>query len=236
MASGVRASGLKRPRKKSSQSVAKRTKVTSMVPTSTFSVPRLRNYSLGGSRKVTMIYHERFDLNPGAAVLASRIYRANSCFDPTYAIGGHQPRGFDQLMALYDHGTVIASKIDVGAVNNNSIPATFSVSLRDNPSAFVAFDDALEVPTCSWTISNTANGGGVVNLSQTCSVKKFLGRPNVMSEDNLRFTSTADCSEQCFYHINLGPTDGSSDLGSVPFHVRIEYTVILTEPTMPTLS
>lgn len=233
---GVRASGLKRPRKSVSKKEPKKARVTSMVPTSTFSVPRLRNYSLGGSRKVTMIYHERFDLNPGAATLASRIYRANSCYDPTVAIGGHQPRGFDQLMALYDHGTVIASKIDVGAVNGNSIPATIVVSLRDNSSAFVAFDDALEVPTCSWTIANTANGGGVVNLSQTCSVKKFLGRPNVMSEDNLRFTASADCSEQAFYHISMGPTDGASDLGSVPFHVRIEYTVVLTEPTMPTLS
>lgn len=208
----------------------------SAVPTTTFSVPKLNSYALGGNRKVTMIYHERFSLNPAVASLASYVFRANSCYDPNYTGTGHQPRGFDQLMALYDHGTVIGSKMDVGIFSPNSVGATVAVNLRDSVSTPSTFDDMLEVPTCSWTIISPSAGGGVANLSQSCSPAKFLGRPKVLSEDDLRFSSSADCVEQAFYHIVVGPTDSLTDLSSIDFHVRIEYTVILSEPKLPGIS
>ena len=37
--------------------------------------------------------------------------RANDLFDPEFALGGHQPRGFDDFMNIYDKFTVTGSKI-----------------------------------------------------------------------------------------------------------------------------
>lgn len=237
MVGGVRVSGLKRSRAPSQMSKRKRQNTRGrVVPTATFSVPRLRNYSLGGNRKVTMIYHERFSVNPAAGLTGAYIFRANTCYDPNVTGAGHQPRGFDQLMALYDHGTVIGSKIDVGVFNTNATAVTAAVSLRDEGTPSVTYDDILEVATCSWTIVSSLTASGVANLTQTCSPKNFLGRPNLMSEDDLRFSRSNDCTEQAFYHVYFGPTDGGFDLGAVHCHVRIEYTVILSEPRLPSSS
>lgn len=233
MAAGAKASGLKR--KAYAQKKRKAQLESRMVQTDTFSVPKLRSYPLGGSRKVTMIYAETFNLNPPSAGVAAWIFRANSCFDPSFTGVGHQPRGFDQLMSLYDHGTVIGSKIDIGVYNGNSQGLTVACTTRDNSTPAASFDDLLEVPTISWTICPGVAGGGVTNLTNNVSVSKFMGRPNVMTEDDLRFTRTFDAPDQCFYHVYCGDP-GAGDPAAVQFQIRIEYVVVLTEPTMPIAS
>ena len=47
--------------------------------------------------------------------------RLNSLFDPNLSGLGHQPRGFDQLMAVYEKYTVVAAKITVCYVSNTHI-------------------------------------------------------------------------------------------------------------------
>lgn len=51
-------------------------------------------------------------LNPGVGgVVASHLFAANGLYDPNITGTGHQPLGFDQLMAMYTTYTVISSKI-----------------------------------------------------------------------------------------------------------------------------
>jgi len=57
-------------------------------------------------------------------------FRANDLYDPDYAIGGHQPAGFDQLMAQYYHFTVLHSHIAVellDTIENINTPLTLFV-------------------------------------------------------------------------------------------------------------
>jgi len=58
--------------------------------------------------KLKYVEHFR-TAGPGPAAIIQREYRANSCYDPRYAVGGDQPYGFDQLMARYHHFTVLKS-------------------------------------------------------------------------------------------------------------------------------
>lgn len=232
---GARASGLKK-RKASMQKRRKLAPVavkTNAVQTDAFSIGRPIQSNLGFGQKVTMIYSETFQLNAGVGGLASEQFRANSCYDPLVAVGGHQPRGFDQLMALYKWGTVIGSKIDVGYMNLASGPVNVAVCLRDDATPSTTFNDVLETPATSWTITSaTGAGGGVGSLSQKVGVARFMGRKSIMSEDNLRFSAASDAPDQCYYHIYTGDPAGG-DPAAIWFQVRIEYTVILTEPRLP---
>ena len=40
-------------------------------------------------------------------------YRANDLYDPTYTMGGHQPRGFDELMAVYGETVRLKKSVPV---------------------------------------------------------------------------------------------------------------------------
>ena len=54
----------------------------------------------------------------GSAVPLIHHFRANSLYDPDQSSSGHQPRGFDELAAIYDHYCVIGSKIKVSFEND----------------------------------------------------------------------------------------------------------------------
>ena len=82
-------------------------------------MPRYRNLPLGGipDRKTARLKYVEL-ISMDASALASAVpllyhFRANSLFDPNLTGVGHQPRGFDELAAIYDHYCVIGSKIKV---------------------------------------------------------------------------------------------------------------------------
>lgn len=61
-------------------------------------------------RFVKMRYVTRIPLTTGVAVVSAQ-FRANSIFDPEVALGGHQPMGHDTMSTLYNHYTVVGSKL-----------------------------------------------------------------------------------------------------------------------------
>lgn len=63
--------------------------------------------------RTVLRYVETQNLVPGAGTYTQAVFRANSLFDPDYAIGGHQPYGFNQYELLYNHYKVIKSTINV---------------------------------------------------------------------------------------------------------------------------
>lgn len=52
-------------------------------------------------------------LNPGSLSYAQLFFKANGLYDPEDAIGGHQPYGFDQYAAIYNHYHVYKSTCKV---------------------------------------------------------------------------------------------------------------------------
>ena len=59
----------------------------------------------------TLLYSDQITLNPAAGTVSKHVFSANGLFDPNITGVGHQPRGFDQYMALYNHYTVIGARI-----------------------------------------------------------------------------------------------------------------------------
>lgn len=168
--------------------------------------------------------------------IESFIFRANGMSSPYVTSGpSGQPRGYDQLTALYDHWTVIGSKITCW-VSNNSSDRTFLACLRvSDTTTLGGYRSPLEDRGTSFARVPLRSGGGFAKVTKSVNPAKFLGisKGAVVSNSLLRGASGTDPEEQCFFHLDILTND--ADAGAATnVHViwRIEYEVIFTEPKL----
>lgn len=189
---------------------------------------------LGNKRLVKLKYHEQLQMNPGiAGIPATYVFSANGCYDPNITGAGHQPRGFDQMMSLYNHYTVIKSKIIVTWMKGGSQTTSVitAISLRDSNTVESSMQDYIE--SRNTTYGPLAGAGNATKvLKKNFSAKNFLGRPHPLSEDDLRGNAVNNPVEEAYFHLVVAPTYGV-DTAAVDLNVLIEYIVMLTEPKNP---
>lgn len=185
-------------------------------------------------------YQEAISVNPGAAGAAAvHVFSANGCYDPNVTGTGHQPRGFDQFMAMYDHFTVIGAKITANFIEGANNDTYCWVALKDSNSTSIDPNDYLEARNVVSTIlpwSGTGGNNAIRTLSKKSSTRKFLGRSHPMSDPELKGSAGSNPTEQLYFHIGIAPVDSSVDEGSHFINVRIDYLVVFTEPKQPTQS
>ncbi len=141
------------------------------------------------------------------------------------------------MTPLYTHYTVIASKITVvsSAVSGGD---TSSYIMAITPSAgtstLAAYADQLiETKRCAWKIVSPNTGSNNQKwISRGMSIGKFLNQ-KVLQEDQNAGTSGADPQEGVYWHIYVGPTDQSTDLGNVTVKVIVDYIAVWHEPKVP---
>ncbi len=201
-------------------------------------VPAIRKSPLLKVQQVVLRYHQRDALDPAAGgVVAGRIYRANGMFDPEFTGAGHQPRGFDQLMALYDHFVVVKSKITVrfcwaaesDAVVN--VPVDVGVCLVNGTTLLLGDNFSYQEDGYSNFKLLTPNESNEIVITNTFN-NGFLGKKTWQGDDELEGSVTADPAEQAFYHIFASPLT-TQDAPSIAMSVQIEYTAMLIEPSLP---
>lgn len=179
-------------------------------------------------------YHDQVSLQPivGGAINIYK-YRANDCYDPNFTGIGHQPRGFDQLMAMYDHFVVIASKIYVSySTSPNATTAyTIGIALRDSATS----DDLNGYMESSYNRAKVVHAGGGGNetkwIGMKCNPNKFLGRSKPMADPELKGSVSASPAEGAYYHIYVDPYGSNTE--PIEMNVTLEYTVVLLEPKNP---
>lgn len=195
------------------------------------------NRSPVARKMITKIrYAEQFDLNPTAATAIAAIYSANGCYDPRIATGGHQPRGFDQLMALYDHYVVLGSKIQVHFDNTgNAGAAQVGIALKDNSTGDTDIENYMENGNLVQKYAGPA-GAPQTTLSMGCNPNKFLGRSKPLADSQLKGSTSSNPTEQAYYHVFAADTDGLTNLAAIHCTVTIDYIVALIEPKQPTKS
>lgn len=181
-------------------------------------------------------YAEQVDLNPTAGVVAGHIFSANGLYDPNIAVGGHQPRGFDQLMALYDHFVVLGAYITVNYDNTgNAGNALVGIAMRDSATADTDINDYMETGR---VIQKYAGGSGApsTTVRMKGNPNKFLGRSKPLADSQLKGSASANPTEQVYFHIFAGDTDGLTNLNAIHCSVIIDYIVAFIEPKNPAQS
>lgn len=179
-------------------------------------------------------YADYHTIDPGAAGIAGVfIISANGLFDPNITGVGHQPRGFDQWMTMFDHYTVIGSKITVRFISvNNTECLKVGVNLRDGTSTTQNPNDYEEGRNVKTQLINSNLNEEHRTIKLTFSAKKFLGISKPMSNGLVRGTSGANPSEQAYFHIWGAPLS-NNDAGSFKIQYWIDYLVVFTEPKQP---
>lgn len=182
----------------------------------------------------SMLYQERVTLSPLAGVQSVHVFSANGTYDPNITGVGHQPRGFDQLMALYDHNVVIMSEIVVDypslTVGANVNPTTCYIAALDQAGIPASERDYLELSNCVWRSRNPSDAP--VRLRAKVNPNKYLTRASPLSDPNLKNSASNNPAEQVFWHVGAAAASGL-DPSPISVNVVIKYTCIFLEPKDP---
>jgi len=160
----------------------------------------------------TLRYFDYSTPTAAATTVTGTWWRANGIFDPQVAIGGHQPLGFDQLMAVYDHWIVKQARIKVTFTYRDEEVQTV------HPIVCGIYDDDDAVNTLSYSAlaegcdrtkvdTLTTNNDKVVLYSKWTNTKTF--GPATQSDPSQRGSSSADPTETHNWFVwfyNLGNT------------------------------
>lgn len=182
--------------------------------------------------KVRMKYCENaISLNPTVSGAASYVFSANGLYDPNISGVGHQPSGFDEMMTMYDHYTVIGAKITCTFVNTDTTyTQQVAIVARDSATPNSDIRESIEAGTCVHSVlSPDGNDRATQTLVYNLNPNKFLGRSKPLSDPDLKGNVAANPTEQVYFHIMADPGN-SNDSSIVGATVLIEYTAILHEP------
>lgn len=189
-------------------------------------------------QRATLRYCDRFQMDAGTGgVPAIRIFHANGIYDPDNNLGGHQPRGFDQMMQLYDHGVVRYAKIKVYVDNNAENSGMYiGAALLDNQSPATDFRDYMEYGLKKGVlVSDTTGAPSAKSFTFGADPNKFLGRASPLSDPQLKNWDSKNAEELASWHIFAYPLN-TGDAQPVNIMIELEYEVDFIEPRRPPIS
>jgi hypothetical protein len=181
------------------------------------------------SRKVKLAYVENATLTSTYGAIAKSQFRLNGCFDPWYTSTGHQPMGFDQWAAFYNHYCVLSASWTCtiaplgGALGVGYLGAHYS----DDATVPSAVSDLVELGS---QVCLFANGQRPQIFRGSIDVSKFFNRSgDISNDDQLRAAITADPTEQAI--LTLWAM-GESSVATITYGYlfEIEYDVKFMEP------
>ncbi len=184
---------------------------------------------LGSSQKATLTWGLKIQVNPGTTF----VFSANSVYDPNVSGVGHQPRGYDQLIALYDHAVVTKCKIEIWSVSVGS-PLLLTTTVRDTSTVSADYRDQLEVNPSKHVMLGR-NGYEGTYHSMIVHPNKFLGRASPLSDPDLKNSAVAGPKEQAYIHLSNDNFGGIAGDAAECF-VKITYDAVFIEPRLPALS
>lgn len=157
--------------------------------------------------------------------LGTYVFSANGLYDPNTTGTGHQPLYFDQLAAVYNHYTVLKSRIKV--TFNTIIPFMLSIKCDDDATPPSATYVALETPNTKGGLYY-APGTGLPVLRESYDAEKVFGK-GVMAQEDLQGSSGANPLDGQFYQIQV--YEPQLTTGSMQLLVEIDYDVVWSEMT-----
>lgn len=179
-------------------------------------------------------YCASISINPALSSTGNHIFSANGLYDSDITGTGHQVLGFDQLTPIYDHYTVLGSKLKATFVSNSNSGSTGAanvmISVSDSASPVTSLETVREQGGAVVGLMTNTNAVQSVVLVKTFSTKKFFNRSDVKDCSELRGASNANPTEQAYFILTIDPLDSSLDVAGTWVQVEIEYITLWTEP------
>lgn len=164
-----------------------------------------------------------------AGIPGSYLFNCNGMYKPNYSTAGHQPLYFDQMYAIYNHYTVIGSRIKVTATPSAvyAVGANLAIYINDDTtySGLSNINNAQEQHSGKFRFSAAGANQPVVMYSKWSAKKTFGG--SVLGNDLLQGTYNANPTEASYYQIMVYPLDGGVQTWYL--NVEIEYLAVWDE-------
>lgn len=184
----------------------------------------------------TLTYSDwQYALNPGVAGTAGvQVLAANGLYDIDVSGIGHQPVGFDQLMAMFNEYCVVKAEIEATFINTDTTyPQNIGISFQDNSTVTTDGRVYIENGNCVSKVIGNATGAtpniGVLRMS--IPIQKYSKKQNILNEDNFSGRITSNPTDTHFFHCFAAPVDSGQDAATVHLRVVITYSVLFREPS-----
>lgn len=205
----------------------------------------------------TLRYVDRVEFAPVSTTTAVWSFRANDLYDPFTGTGGHQPRGFDEMMAIYNNFTVTSSKCSVnwmlegydGPSQTGGTPAALIKTMEDSTGApavppvicgvmrsaegygsGIPVDEQMEKDRTTWKVMTPQTGGEITSTKSGLS--DFFGKQDLVAAEGYGGTASGGPDNEAMYHLFCarGSDDYPAGTVKVVAYVTIEYRATFTEP------
>ena len=186
-------------------------------------------------------------------------FRANGLHDPFYAMGGHQPRGFDQFMAQYETYTCLSSTISVNFMfggydgpgymstsDSNMVKTSDSAAALIDSSAppavicgifkgvdVLGTDSAehqMEKDNQRWVVITPNGPSKTLSAKMHCS--EFFGKGALVGAEGYTGTDSSDPANEVIWDVWWGKSSvvNTNIKIRIIAYVTITYDVVFTEP------
>lgn len=187
---------------------------------------------LGYQKRTKLVYFETgLSLNSTAGVPGFQNFSVNSCYDPYTTGTGHQPMGFDQMMALYRFYTVLGSTITVKFRSGDStylnyvgIFATGDTTTVSAPGDIIENGDGISSSLSPKPASGSDSTAECV-LTYKVDMKQITRQKNLIGQDEYSGRFNSNPTDQYYYRIWAAPNTAVNS-SCVCDYVRIEYDVV----------
>lgn len=170
-------------------------------------------------------------MNPPGTTAATHVFSANGVYDPNITGTGHQPMGFDDWIAKYNHYVVLGSKLNArftvlqGATTDDVL---VGIQLKASPSVDTSNIETLIEQNCMRYkyVTNANATRNTASLTRKFSPKRFFGydtRGSQYRGDNL-----TNPNEQAYYHL-VAASPAAQDPSLLTVIVTIDYLVLFSE-------
>lgn len=181
-------------------------------------------------------YVQQVTINPGIGTLGINGFRCNGMYDPDSSGLGHQPHGFDQLMAIYDHYTVLSSKCSATFCSTGTTAAStavVSININDNTSGPSSVSDRQEQSNSRWRLLGPlGQNNSSVTLSKYANMRKLSGlthTSDLLGDNNYSGNAVSDPNEQSYFEVCAQALNAGDDPAAIDVLVTIEYVAMFTE-------
>ncbi len=195
---------------------------------------------LAQNRKIVRM---RFALNGGepttltsaAGAVVGAVWSCNGLFDPQIALGGAQPRGFDQWMALYTAGICIGSKITAtfSSINTTLTGHRIYITQTENAGLVTAKADIEEHRHLS--IGTLSDSTDLRTLRMTYSMRKEFQVANPLDAGDFFFNALANPQIQKYYQVGTYNLN-SIATSDISYSGHIDYFCVLAGVQQPAQS
>lgn len=188
---------------------------------------------LGSRTNVNLIYYDKdININGGLAGIATTYSFRADLFDPNFTGVGHQPLGFDQLMAFYERYCVYECEYKVTFFATTTQQHIGLVHISDDSTVSTNLPQLVENGMTQTVGIPGTNGSGYATITGTIDIAKVHGvtRQKLLSDDTYWGTKSVPAADAVFIHLACAnPTAENGSTQEVTVELRMKAVLMGTQ-------